>query len=208
MIRIRLVVLVLLVSASLAFSAGAGAAPPGVFLVTSNGWHSGIAVPREALAEQEIPEIADFPDAVWIEFGWGDADYYPSSEHSIGMALGAVLKPNPAVVHVVGLRASPDQVFPTQQRFVFRVDPEKFRNVTAYIAETFDRKGEARAQTVAPGLYPFSQFYPATGSFHMFNTCNTWTAGAVAAAGLPIDFTGVHHADELVERLRTVAPSQ
>lgn len=198
----------LLFLAGLTFPAGARADAQGIFLVTSNGWHSGIVIPRDALTEQEIPELADFPDADWIEFGWGDVDYYPSPEHSIGMALGAVLKPNPAVVHVVGLPAPPDQVFPTQKRFIFRVDQEKFRDIVAYITATFERKGMNRAQTVAQGLYPFSRFYRATGSFHMFNTCNTWTARAVAAAGLPIEPSGVQRAEDLVERLRTLVPNR
>ncbi|MDE0205085.1 MAG: DUF2459 domain-containing protein, partial [Candidatus Tectomicrobia bacterium] len=41
--------------------------------VTSNGWHTAIVVPAQALADSgAIPEAADFPDAAFLEFGWGD----------------------------------------------------------------------------------------------------------------------------------------
>jgi hypothetical protein len=42
---------------------------------------------------------------------------------------------------------------------------------------------------VAPlgsGLYGDSRFYPARETFHLFNTCNVWTARALRSAGLPV----------------------
>ncbi|MBF0560730.1 MAG: DUF2459 domain-containing protein [Alphaproteobacteria bacterium] len=157
-----------------------------LFLVTSNGWHSGVDVARGDLSERDIPELADFPDAQWIEFGWGDADYYPAPKPTFAMAVGAALVPGPAVLHVAGLPAAPDIVFPTQERLAFRVSPEQFRNLIAYITATFRRENASRAPA-APGLYSFSHFYPANGTFDMFHTCNTWTANAVAAAGVPLN---------------------
>jgi uncharacterized protein DUF2459 len=39
---------------------------------------------------------------------------------------------------------------------------------------------------LGPGLYGDSRFYPAHGQFHLFNTCNTWAARALQAAGYPM----------------------
>ena len=41
------------------------------------------------------------------------------------------------------------------------------------------------AAALGPGLYGDSRFYPAWESFHLFRTCNVWTAQALRAAGLP-----------------------
>ncbi len=89
-----------------------GAAAERLIFVTSNGWHSGIVVARADLPEAAIPEIADFPDAVFFEFGWGDAAYYPARRPTFDLAMRAAL-PGPAVVHLLGLIAHPSAVFPT-----------------------------------------------------------------------------------------------
>jgi hypothetical protein len=64
-----------------------------VILITSNGWHTGIAIARSDLLGGAIPETADFRDAVYFEFGWGDAEYYPASypasHPTFDMALNA-----------------------------------------------------------------------------------------------------------------------
>ena len=53
--------------------------------VVGNGWHTAIVMPRDkAAATGLLPEAADFPDAAYLEFGWGDRDYYPAAEKTLG----------------------------------------------------------------------------------------------------------------------------
>ena len=85
-----------------------------VILITSNGWHTGIAIARSDLLGGAIPETADFRDAAYFEFGWGDAEYYPASHPTFDMALNAAL-PGPAVVHVMGLPGHPAELFPAAE---------------------------------------------------------------------------------------------
>jgi len=177
-------------------------------IVTSNGWHSGIVVPRTLVPLAAIPEAADFPTAAHIEFGWGDAEYYPTPRATLGLALLAAF-PGPAVMHVSGLPDHPARVFPTVSLLTLALDDAQLQRLIAALAASFDRAGAARAMpTTAAGLYPFSRFYPATGRFHAFNTCNTWTAQTLAAAGLPISAGGVQSADDLTSRLRPLAVDQ
>jgi uncharacterized protein (TIGR02117 family) len=196
-------------TALLALLATALAAHPAraatTILVTSNGWHSGIAVPRAAIAPAIIPEIADFPQAAWLEFGWGDADYYPAPRPTAGMALSAAF-PGPAVLHVSGLPGHPAHVFPSVEVLAVALPQAQLDRLIQALSASFDRAGTPRAAPLAaPGLYPFSRFYPATGRFHALNTCNTWTARILAAAGLPITPAGIQSADDLTARLRPLA---
>lgn len=182
--------------------ANAETPPPHRVLVTTNGWHSGIVLARADLPPEILPERADFPDAAFIEFGWGDAEYYPAPRPSLGMAFAAAF-PGPALMHVSGLPSHPAQVFPTVAVLTLPLRPEQMQPLVAAIAASFARAGAARAQpTASPGLYAFSRFYPATGRFHAFNTCNTWTARILASAGLAISPDGVQSADDLLARLR------
>lgn len=178
------------------------AAADSVVLVTSNGWHSAIGVARADLPAEAIPETADFPEATWFEFGWGDAVYYPASDPGVRDALAAAF-PGRAVVHLAGLPDHPEVVFPQAERIELVLSDEAFAALAAYLAGSFDRGDTVRAPIVADGLYAFSRFYPATGRFHLFNTCNTWTARALEAAGIRIDPVGVVTAGELMSRLRS-----
>jgi len=62
----------------------------------------------------------------------------------------------------------------------------------------------AMAAAAAPGLYADSKFYPAKGSFHLLNTCNTWTGAALAAAGFEIGPPGTVQAEALMQKVRAL----
>jgi uncharacterized protein (TIGR02117 family) len=177
----------------------------GAVYVTSNGWHTGIVVARTSLHPGSIPEAADFPDAPYLEFGWGDADYYPAPRPTLGMALGATLGANPAIVHMAGLPAHPGQVHRKAEVVELALSPDGIHRLVSYLDATFARAGARRIPASAPGLYSFSRFYPAIGEFNLLNTCNTWTARGLAAAGLPVEASGVVSAEDLMTQLRKIA---
>ncbi len=183
------------------------APPPGqtylaaktVIFVTSNGWHSGIIVAKADLPPDRLPETADFPEARFLEFGWGDAVFYPAKKVTLGKTLRAALVPTPAVVHVVGLRAEPARSFPKAEVVSLPIDGENFGRLIDFVNASFQRVG-----ATGPGLYATSRFYPAKGSFHLFNTCNTWTARALAAAGFDVSALGTFHAEALMQQVRAL----
>lgn len=176
-------------------------------LVLSNGWHSGIALARADVPEAMIPEITDFPHARFFEFGWGDAEFYPAREAGAWLALRAAF-PGPAVMHVAGLPDHPARIWPNVTILPFSVSADGFGRLLAFLSNSFDRAGAGRALVSARGIYPFSHFYPATGRFHLFNTCNSWTAQALTAMGLPTSLGGVNTAEDLVARIRPYAVAE
>lgn len=183
---------------------GTGPGTGTIIFVTSNGWHSGIVLARADIPPPRLPEAADFPEARFLEFGWGDADYYRASDPGIGMALRAALVPTPAVLHVAGLWAEPARVFPGAEIVALPVDGAGFRRLVDFIDASVGRAGAARADATGPGLTASSRFYPATGRFHAFNTCNSWTARALAAAGFEIAADGAPSADQLMRQVRAL----
>ena len=172
--------------------------------VVSNGWHSGIVLARPDVPESVIPEIADFPQARFLEFGWGDAEFYPAREAGAWLALRAAF-PGPAVMHVAGLPDHPARIWPQVTILPFAMNAEALSRLLVFLRNSFDRAGAGRAAASARGIYPFSLFYPATGRFHLFNNCNTWTAQALNAMGLGASLGGVNTADDLISRIRPFA---
>lgn len=179
--------------------------PAHTIYVFSNGWHTSIVLSRDALAPGSIPEAADFPQAAFLEFGWGDREYYPSPRPTMGMALAAALTPTPAVMHLAGLPRPPQELYRKAEVLALRLSAEALGRLIARIDASFDRPQGGRAETVAQGLYQDSWFYAAHGRFHLFNTCNTWTARMLSAAGVGVSPSGVMTADDLMRRLRDLA---
>jgi uncharacterized protein (TIGR02117 family) len=174
--------------------------------VSADDWHAGIVLRREAVAATGLlPEIADFPDAAYLEFGWGDRTYYPSRDKTLAMTLAAALTDTPAIMHVAGFWGAAAEVWPGRETIEISLDAAAFERLVAAIAGTFERLEGERAEIVSGGLYPGSHFYNASGSFHLLNTCNTWVARMLAAAGVPVRAEGIVTAGDLMGRLRAVA---
>lgn len=171
--------------------------------VMSNGWHTAIVVWRaDMVVTGVLPEADDFPGAAFLEFGWGDQEYYPASDKSASMALRAALTPSPAVMHMAGLDRAPGLIYPDDEVVSLALTKGEFANLASSVARSFRRSGGNPAEPVSPGLYPNSKFYPAHGSFYLFNTCNTWTAKQLREAGVDLSPAGVITADDLMTRLR------
>ena len=171
--------------------------------VTSNGWHTAIVVPAPDLVTAgAIPEVEDFPGAAFLEFGWGDRTYYPAEKKTLGMTLSAALVPTPAVMHVAGHRTPPQEVAEYELISV-NLSEEGFRRLVKTLAAEFERPVGGRAKPISRGLYAHSLFYQAHGEFHLFNTCNTWTARMLRAGGVALSPSGIVTADKLMTRLRT-----
>lgn len=162
---------------------GTGPVRP-VWLVAP-GWHTGLAIRRRDIPVNLLPERADFPRSTYLEFGWGDREYYRSRESSVWLALKAALLPGPSVLHVAGFDEPPARYFDAETTLRFDLPEPAFRNLLGYLHHSFDRKDAQRIQPLGPGLYGDSRFYEARGQFHLFENCNVWTARALKAAGLP-----------------------
>ena len=179
--------------------------PPRTHLihVASNGWHTAIIVPAPPLiATDALPEVVDFPDAAFLEFGWGDRTYYPAKEKTLGMTLSAALVPTSAVMHMAALKTPPKDGSSELEVISMKLTRSGFRNLVLALAAEFERPAGGRAKPVSRGLYSNSHFYHARGKFHLFNTCNTWTARMLREGGVPLSPAGILTADGLINRLR------
>lgn len=175
--------------------------PIGRLYVTSNDWHVLVAVARTDIGLDLLPELADLPDPAYVAIGWGDYDYYPEREPSIGLAIRAALLPSPAVIHLIPMADAPRSVAGLEVLAV-EIPEGGLRAMLEAIDAAVRREGAPRAPVAAPGLHPDSLFFPAEGTYHVFNTSNKWIARKLVAAGLPIRTWDVITAESLMRRLR------
>lgn len=164
----------------------AGDAADGTIYIVSHGWHAGIAIRRADIPPHLWPEQRDFPDAEYLEVGWGDRDYYQAREPGLGTTLKAALWPTRSVLHVVGVRGALAANFPHSEIVRLPASRAALVQLVEFIDAAHDRPDEAPLASLGPGLYGDSRYYPARGRFHLLNNCNRWTARALRAAGYDI----------------------
>jgi len=154
--------------------------------VVSHGWHTGLVVPADTISDR-LPQLKTrFPDARYIEFGWGDHNFYKADEITLGLALHSILVPTDSVMHAVALPTTPDNYFIASEVNSLCLDIEDYMSLIDHIVSGFSTGGDGAIEAQGNGIYGDSQFYTGHGNYHLFNTCNKWTAQGLAAAGLEI----------------------
>ena len=152
--------------------------PTRTLFVVSHGWHSGIVVERAELVKRLPAIAAEIGQQRYVEIGWGEERFYQARETSVGMALGAVLRPNASVLQVVPFAGPPRSYFAGSEVVEVRTDDAGYSAALAVVAATF----KPELERLGRSLYGEGWFYRAQGSFHLFNTCNTWIAGVLNKA--------------------------
>jgi uncharacterized protein (TIGR02117 family) len=167
--------------------------------IAANLHHSGIILPRQALADaarrQTLPALAAvtarFAGYERLEFGWGDEGFYTrvptTAELTTALALRALFRPgNPSVLHVVGLAVHPQVAYPNASMVALTLGEGGFGRLAAMLDATFARSGrDGTIEELGPGLYGPSLFFRAVGTFNLLRVCNHWTADLLDAAGVP-----------------------
>lgn len=170
--------------------------------VVSNAWHTSIVVARADLPAGRIPEAADLANFRFLEFGWGDAQYYPAADPTLAMTLRAGLWPTPSVMHMEGFNSAPRNRYLKAEVEAVAFDAKGFEALVDFIHQSFARGEQARGKSSQPGLTPDSHFYPAKGNFHILYTCNTWVARALKDGGLDINVGTAKFAHTLIVQVR------
>ena len=167
--------------------------------VVSHGYHSGIVIPRRALAERAAAQALGalvhvgtrFAAFDWLEVGWGDENFYRSvptaGSLTFPLAVRALLRPgNASVLHVVGFNGLPRSIFDRADIVRLEIGEAGFERLLQKLDASFaPGPGSLLAEELGPGLYGPSLFFRANGAFHLFNVCNHWIAGLLDAAGVP-----------------------
>jgi uncharacterized protein (TIGR02117 family) len=174
-------------------------------LIVHDAWHAAIVIEKADIPTVVLPELRDFPAAEYLEFSWGDRDYFPAPDGGLGLALKAAFWSSGSILHVVGFKDALKTVYPTAEIIEIPVSEEGFQRLIKFISDTFSRPHPPAPAEARPGLFPNGKFYSAEGKFSLLRTCNTWVAEALNTAGLPINPGYVITAANLGNQVRSFA---
>ncbi|AWB65270.1 TIGR02117 family protein [Saccharobesus litoralis] len=156
--------------------------------VADHGWHTGLVIERQSI-QSILPELhTRFANYKYLELGWGDAGFYQAPEITFGLALKALFWPTESVMHVVGFNSDPEFYFKNSKIVARKINKANLVSLKAFIEHSFAMAQNKKLTELGKGLYGDSQFYQANGEYHATNTCNVWTARALASAGCELAY--------------------
>jgi uncharacterized protein (TIGR02117 family) len=182
---------------------GADPSCKSVFIVHDS-WHAAIVLKRLDIPFDAIPELVDFSQATFVEFSWGDKDYFTNPHAGVLSALKAALWSGGSVLHVVGFTGSVETFYHGAKFTELGFNAQGYDRLISYISETVSRPAPNMPAQPSAGLFLDSRFYPASRDFSLLRTCNTWVAEALEQAGLPISPRYVITAGNLQSQLSTI----
>lgn len=190
------------VSGQSAMSSSSGATGCKAVYVAGHERHASIILDRRDFDRAVPLPSPEFRAKDWLEIGWGDADFYQDAGDSVALGVKALFFPTGAVVHLHGFNGTPASNFPKSEIVEIFLTPKGYDALLKFLAASFARSESGALEPLGPGLYGLSRFYAGTGTYSLFNTCNTWVAEAMAAGGLPVDPDGVVTVSQVMDRVR------
>jgi uncharacterized protein (TIGR02117 family) len=154
--------------------------------VVNNGWHASFVVKREDIPVEAWPEKTDFPEAIYLEIGWGDKDYYMTPGFNLWYAFKALFWPTASVLHIVGFSDPLEVFFPESEIIEIPLSLPGFEQLCKTVHDSYRHDEKAHPIVAGPGLYGESRFYLSNEKYHLFKTSNVWTAKALRSAGVPV----------------------
>jgi uncharacterized protein (TIGR02117 family) len=159
-----------------------------VYLV-KHGWHTDIAIPSPELRGNMTIFQQIFPGVKILVFGFGKRTFVTAPVHTIGdLVVGPF--PGAGMLLVTGLSTTPDVAYNDGVTATLDLPAGGAERLSDFIWKTL-KKANGAPLELRPGFFPGSIFYRTETRYADSRTCNTWTADALAAAGLNINPAGV-----------------
>jgi uncharacterized protein (TIGR02117 family) len=177
-------------------------AHPHTVIVVRQPWHTGIVVHAADVPAEAWLARRDFPDAAYLEVGWGDRKYYQARDPGVWLGLRALFWPSPGVLHFAAFSEPVEQTFGSAEMIELRVSERGFARLIEVVRDSHERDSTGQPIALGPGLYGTSRFYASHEKFHLFKTCNVWTASVLREAGFPLLPASALTAGDLMTQLR------
>jgi uncharacterized protein (TIGR02117 family) len=125
----------------------------------------------------------------YIQVGWGERGFYLDMKElknlTIPVAIRAALLPSASLMHVTYYNRLPSEYYNMKQ---VEISEKQYKELVEHIKSGF-RTGNNGVNLIPnEGYYNYNwmvdNFYEGNGDYHLFNTCNMWTADGMYKAGI------------------------
>lgn len=158
-----------------------------IYFIKQN-WHTAIVFNTQELDSNKFIEYNSFSDFGLIDIGWGDEEFYQYPGFDSGLAFKALFYATPSTLRIEGINLKKAEYFNLSEIVIeFVLTDEQFEKICNYISKTFYKNDLGETVILNQKAEGKIIFYKAVGSYHLFNTCNTWLANGIRQAGIEIE---------------------
>ena len=158
-----------------------------IYFIKQN-WHTAIVFNTQELDSQIFREYDSFSEFSLIDIGWGDEEFYQDPGFDSGLAVKALFYATPSTLRIEGINLTKKAFFNLSEIVIeLEVTDDQFKKICNYINKTFYQNDYGESVILNRKAGSKIIFYKAVGSYHLFNTCNTWLANGVRQAGIEIE---------------------
>ena len=150
---------------------------------TNNGLHTHLLFSAQEVRAYVPTLQAYFPDATWIQIGWGDYQYYGNPEQTKWMGVKALFTPTAAIMGILGVNAIPEDIPKKRKLYKIPLDTGHWNAVLVFVCGHL-KLDNANQITEVRVKGNGEVFFEAHGTYTIFNSCNHWTARVLETAGL------------------------
>ncbi|MEM8714710.1 MAG: TIGR02117 family protein [Cyanobacteria bacterium P01_G01_bin.4] len=162
--------------------------------VVSNAVHADIIVPvrtddmdwLERFDERNFP--SDVSAYSHVAIGWGDRGFFLETptlaDLNLSTAVNALFLPSRSCLHVTFTRPERFDSAPS-----VTITSDQYKDLVAFVQRSLTTSpiGNPTGHPISIPGYSYSStdtFFEAHGTYHLFNTCNSWAGQALKAAGI------------------------
>jgi uncharacterized protein (TIGR02117 family) len=168
--------------------------PNGIeIVIVSNAVHSDIVLPIHASGFNWLDRLptdcfeGDPSVATHVAIGWGDTGFFIETptwnELKISTAANALLWPSQTCMHVV----LADKIWIGNDGVTIRVSEAQYLDMVTEICATFKTDSAGKFVQIPGARYDWSDaFFQANGTYHLFNTCNSWIGRIMRKGGVRV----------------------
>ncbi|NWF51404.1 MAG: DUF2459 domain-containing protein [Ignavibacteriaceae bacterium] len=157
-----------------------------IFIVKQR-WHTGFVFKAEQLNNLIWQSSAQLKNYRIIDVGWGDQDFYQYPGFDFGLAFKALFLPTPSTLRVEGFYMNMEDYKNYCDIVVMiKLSEVQLNKIFEFIQSTYVLDDNSNPVLLSQSEDGSINFYKAKGSYHLFNTCNSWIAKGLKQAGLPI----------------------
>ena len=158
-----------------------------IYFIKQN-WHTAIVFNTQELDSNLFRDYTPFKESHLIDIGWGDEKFYQYPGFDSGLAFNALFYATPSTLRVEGISLSNEDYFSLSEIVIeLNVSEKQFISICNYINRTFYIEDDGSTSILGRKANGKIIFYKANGSYHLFNTCNTWLAKGLKESGIEIE---------------------
>jgi uncharacterized protein (TIGR02117 family) len=162
-----------------------GPAPHTVYVV-QYGWHTALLFDGASILARSDKLAADFHGQKYLLVGWGDGEYFVTENPPWSKAVKALVASDYPALQVGGRDTNPPLGAQARDTVALAVTERGYQQLVKYIDRSIAADPAGKPIYLGKQEGHPDRFYQATGNYSVFNNCNSWLAGALQAADMPV----------------------